>query len=402
MNDTPLPRHERGAATLIVMLGLLAALALGTLFANRGLLLEARMSANQARATVAFEAAEAGLDWTLAQLDTPARIGADCRPGAGTTGSFRERMLVDLPAGPAARVAAGGAPMRAACVRRAGAWACHCPTDGAIVLPASDDADPAAFVVEITAGERPGIVRVASAGSVSGRVGARTAAAFALLPALGAAPAAAVTARGTIDAGTATIANEDPSTAGLVLHAGGTIAATAAQLTTTAGSSSDGTLAANDAPLAASDAERRFVATFGQPRDVWKHRPGVAAIDCNAAADCAARVAAAVEAGHTMVAVDGELALGGPLTLGTSERPVLLAVRGRLLLDGPVLLHGLAFADGVAWQGAAGGAIRGALLSSADVTLSSAAAIRRDPAVLTALQRLTGTFVRVPGSWRDF
>ena len=68
---------QRGAATVVVMLGLLAVLALGLLFANRGLLLESRMSANQARATVAFETAEAGLAWVLAQ-------GPDVVPIPGT------------------------------------------------------------------------------------------------------------------------------------------------------------------------------------------------------------------------------------------------------------------------------------------------------------------------------
>lgn len=395
-------RHQRGAATLVVMLGLLAALAVGTLFANRGLLLEARMSSNQARSTVAFEAAEAGLDWALAQLDAPVRIGTDCRPDAAAASSFRARMLVDSPAGPVARAGAGGAPMRAACVRRAGMWACHCPADGAVVLPASSDADPAAFVVDITAGDRPGIVRVASSGSVSGRIGARTAAAFALLPAVGATPAAALTARGTIDAGPAAVSNEDPSSAGLVLHAGGPIAAAAAQVTTTAGSSSDGTLAANDTTLAAADIERRFVATFGQARETWRRRPGVAGVDCNAVADCAAGVAAAVDAGHTMVWADGDLTLAAPLALGSTERPIVLVVRGRLQLDGAVAVHGLVAADGATWQGAAGGAIHGALVSSADITLATAATIRRDAAVLSALQRRTGCFVRVPGSWRDF
>lgn len=402
MNPFRSHRRERGAATLVVMLGLLAALALGALFANRGLLLEARMASNQARATVAFEAAEAGLDWALARLDAPARIASDCRPDATAANSFRERVLVDVPGGLTARVAADGTPMRAACVRQADGWACHCPSDGAVVLPASDEADPAAFVVEITAGERPGIVRLVSTGSVSGRVGARTAASFVLLPALGAAPAAAVTAGGAIDAGNSAVANEDPSSAGLVLHAGGPISAAGAQLTTTAGSSSDGTLAAHDPAWAATDAGRRFVAHFGQPRVTWRARPGVAAIDCGVTADCAAAVAAAIDAGHTMLWAEGDLTLGGPLVLGRAERPVALVVQGRLRLDGPVTVHGLLAADAVAWHGAAGGAIHGALVSSTDITLTGAATIRRDVAVLAALQQRTGSFVRVPGSWRDF
>lgn len=394
--------HQRGAATVLVMLGLLAVLALGMLFANRGLLLESRMSANQARSTIAFEAAEAGLAWALAQLDTPERSGRDCRPDAASTSSFRDRVLITSATGLVVRTAPDGGPMRAACIRRAGAWACDCPLEGAVTLPTSDDPDPASFVVELRAGEHPGLVRIVSQGRISGRAGARVEAMHALLPALGAAPAAALTARGTIDAGTASLANEDPLSAGLVLHAGGSIAASAARLTTTAGSSSDGTLAANDSALAATSVERQFVATFGLPREAWRRQAGVRSIDCSVDCTGALESAAGAQGTHSMLWIEGDTRLAGPMTLGRPEQPVVLVVHGHLVFDGPVTVHGLVHADGFTWQGAAGGALNGALVSSADIALSAGISARRDAAVLAALIRQAGTFVRVPGSWRDF
>lgn len=398
----PRCRGQRGAATIVVMLGLLAALALGTLFANRGLLLEARMSSNQVRSTLAFEAAEAGLDWTLAQLNTPGRSGSDCRPDAAAAGSFRDRMLVVTTHGLTARTTADGTPMRAACARRAGAWACHCPTDAAPVLPASGDPDPAAFVVEVRAGDRPGLLRVVSGGSVAGGGQARVEAGLALLPAIDALPAAALTARGAIDAGSAWVVNEDPLSAGLVMHAGGTLAASAARVTSTAGSSTDGTLVAADTTLAEMGVDRHFVATFGLPRETWRRQPGVKVITC--AADCGGALSAAAgpDGVHTMLWIEGDATLAGPLTLGQPDRPVVLVVGGHLTLDGPVVLHGLVYADGVAWQGAAGGALHGAVVSHADIALSTTAEVRRDASLLSGLVRRTGPFVRVPGSWRDF
>ena len=70
-------RLERGVATVPVVLILLLGLAIMGLYANRGLVFEQRTAANQARATQAFEIAEAGLGWALAMLNAPAAIGAD-------------------------------------------------------------------------------------------------------------------------------------------------------------------------------------------------------------------------------------------------------------------------------------------------------------------------------------
>ncbi len=87
-------RTQRGAATLAITLMLLFAMMIVASIANRNLIFEQRSSANQARTTQAFEAAEAGLEGAQAMLASDALIGADCAPDA-TTGnvSLRERLL---------------------------------------------------------------------------------------------------------------------------------------------------------------------------------------------------------------------------------------------------------------------------------------------------------------------
>src|SRR5258706_12074338 len=75
LRSLPTRRKARGAATLIVALTLLGGMLLVLVAANRGLLLELRMATNQVRATTAFEAAEAGLEWATAQLNSPEPIG---------------------------------------------------------------------------------------------------------------------------------------------------------------------------------------------------------------------------------------------------------------------------------------------------------------------------------------
>src|SRR6266571_8446311 len=79
MNHTPL-KSQRGGAALIVTLMLFLAMALAAFAVNRHLVFEQRSAANQARATQAFEAAEAGLEWAQAQLNSTQRIGTDCQP----------------------------------------------------------------------------------------------------------------------------------------------------------------------------------------------------------------------------------------------------------------------------------------------------------------------------------
>jgi hypothetical protein len=399
---------QRGAATVVVTLVLLGAMLLLAVFANRGLLLEARMSANQARSTIAFEAAEAGLEWALVQLNGNARTGADCRPDTGGTTSFRERYLSmnDSPSGFTGRVAgASGAPLRPACTRNGAGWVCSCPTDGPALLNHEDAT--AAFVVEFLPGRQQGVVRIVATGSAAGAdATARVEASAALLPALASAPAAALTARGHIDAGSASIGahNADPASAGVALHAGGMIAAGSARFTVPAGATLANVVAGNDAALAALDGDRLFVSYFGLPKPAWSNQPTARRVDC--AGDCTADLAAAIgsEVTNPLIWIGGDATIEGPVTLGRADRPVAIVVDGRLQLRGAVSLHGVAYANGIAWTGnvSSGAQVQGALVSESGYAGDAAPDLHRDAAVLTTLMRRTGSFVRVAGSWRDF
>ena len=387
-------RHaQRGAATLTLVLTLLGALLLATVFANRGLLLEARMAANQARSTVAFEAAEAGLEWTLAQLNSPARIGDDCRPDAASATSFRERYLtIDLTPSVAPRPA---------CVRSDAGWSCTCRTDSAVT---AGEAADAAFTVELLPGSRAGVVRVAVTGSAGNGVLSRIETPVALLPAIAAAPAAPLTARGRIAVGAAALGlhNVDPAAGGIALHAGGTVDAGATRLTLPSGASTAGTFAGLDAGLAGLDAERLFTIHFGLSRRAWRDQPTVQRLECSG--DCTSALAAAIgpDVANPLVWIRGDIVVNAPISFGRPDRPVVLVVDGHLELRGTVELHGLVYANGVAWTGAGGGAIHGALVSAGDFIGDAAADVHRDRDVLTILQRRIGTFVRIAGGWRDF
>lgn len=416
-------QRQRGAAALVVALILLFAMALVVAFANRNLVFEQRSSANQYRSTQAFEAAEAGAEWALAQLNTNQRIGPDCRPSVDPAAtSFRSRYLdTARPSGvltPRTWNDAGvAAALQPICVRADAGWACHCPATGLASLPAPTGAMPAAaFAVRFVPSAKPGVVHVVANGCTSlagaclaGSTGRPDASAkieltLALLPGLRTAPVATVTARGGFDAGSAAIGlrNSDPAT-GVAVDAGGAINAPMAQLTPPAGAPQTGLLVGDDAALAALAPDRFFASYFGVDKAAWQRQPAVTRVRCTT--DCAVMLAAAIAAAAdgALIHVDGDLALAGPLTLGSAQRPVAIVVGGSARLDGAVALTGALYAAALVWDHAdSAGVLRGALFSEAGYQGNGAPELVYDGAVLEALQTTTGSFARVSGSWRDF
>jgi PilX N-terminal len=348
------PRHpQRGATTLAVTLMLLGAMLLVLLAANRNTLLELRQSANQMQSTAAFEAADAGLEWAAAMLNSSERLGPDCRPSALATETYRERHLdTSVPAlTPRA--------LQPACVHGPNGWSCACPGNAAADLgPATGPDAGAAFGLRLAPGTQPGVLRVTSTGCShwagdcrpggGGRdpATARHEALFALQAALPSPPSAALTLR----------------SAGVDTH-------------------------------------DFFVSLFGLSAAFWKRQPAVHRLDCQG--DCGAALTAAAARGITLVSVPGDLLLQGPLALGTAQRPMLIVADGSIRLQGSVVLHGVLYGNGLAWSAPAA-VVRGALISEGPAAGDSSLDLALDTAVLDALRTRQGSFVRLPGSWRDF
>nr|MDQ2736884.1 hypothetical protein [Pseudomonadota bacterium] len=206
---------------------------------------------NQYRSTQAFEAAEAGLEWTLARLNDDTRLGDDCLPSEAVSAvSFRDRHLrYDVTLGALAPATWNDAgtpkPLQVACFHDDSGWRCNCPASGAIALatPLGTSTAPA-FVVELSPGASPGLVVAVATGCMSGtaicaatsdaahKAAARIEVAFGLVPAVRVAPAAALTARGDVDAGDAALGlqNRDADEGGVAVDAGGHVAGNALRL----------------------------------------------------------------------------------------------------------------------------------------------------------------------------
>lgn len=415
-------RRQRGAAALIVTTLLFFAMVLVTLFVNRNLVFEQRASANQYRATQAFEAAEAGAEWALAQLNNPQRLGPDCQPVAdGNASSFRSRYLNQTSATFTPRTWNNGsvtAALQPTCVRSEAGWSCSCPASSAsaVIAPLGDGPFPA-FSVQFMAGDKPGSVRVVSTGcthlagaclagsSFRPDAIARVEVSVALLAGLRTPPAAALTTRGSINADSSAFGahNADPAT-GIALHAGTTIAAGHARLSTAAGASLSGALVDNDVSLAELSADRFFASWFGLDKARWKNQAAVTRIVCTS--DCAATIDTAIRAadGSALIWFDGDLALDGPVTFGSPEHPVVLVVSGAARLRGAVTLHGVLYAAALDWNdGVASSALlRGAAISETGYAGNGTPDFVYDRRALDILQTRSGSFARVNGSWRDF
>jgi hypothetical protein len=415
--------RQRGGAALIFTLALFFVMTLVAGIANRNQLFEMRASSNQVRAAQAFEAAEAGVDWAMAMLNGMQPLDAHCAPAPGRGVPFRERFLaVDTATGAQSPVtwARGSASVaqQAACVREGSGWSCSCPPGAPPALPALPDLAPS-FIVHFEPGPTPGTLRLLSTGCSapagdcapgSGTVvdaTARVELTLGLLPGLAQWPAAALTARGGVDAGQAAIGfhNPDPASGGIALHAGGMVRAPQARLTGAPGASPSQTVVDGDAKLASTDAEQLFATLFGLAKPLWREQAAVAHVACDG--ECGPALSRALGHGtaRRMVWISGSPQFSAPLTIGTPERPVIVASSGTMRLVGPVQVHGVLHAAALEWADDGSGGtplLRGAAVSEGDFRGDAPANLFRDAAVLERLKAGAGSFARVPGSWKDF
>jgi hypothetical protein len=414
---------------------------LAAAYANRSLLLEQRISANHYRSTQAFEAAEAGLEWALTQLNA-GRVDAQCRP---TTASghapfvFRAAGAASAASGLFGQPPSEGAEdsfMRPVCVARdgGGGWDCHCLPTGrppASTLTDAGQLDRPLFVLTISSARMPGkpvteryprVLNVTAEGcnrvlleqdgaswrcrknSPEGRAYAELNARAALVPALATAPTALLTAKGAIDLGGAasTLARGSAGDgAGPALLAGSAIVNDgAAQLLAAAGTPAASLKVAGSASLASLTDDQFFAAFFGMPPAPYGRLPGVRRLTCLDAADCATKLQHEFDGGHRQLLVVGDLPLSN-LTLGSPTDPVVLIVNGRLTLGSEVRLHGFVFGEELrTGASAANSQLRGAAAFGAVTLTGGGLSLVYEPDSLSRLNLLTGSWVRVPGSWR--
>lgn len=378
---TSSPTLQHGVATIAIALMLSFAALLSVAFVNRSVLFDAKTSVNQYRSAQAREASEAGLAWALAQLNNSTPIGDDCRPSADASATaFRDR---DAPS------------MRAACTAHDGAWSCRCTASGE-----PNDEASLTFSIRLAETETPGVLQLNASGTASGsrsqlhvRLGR--------LPGLDTLPAAALTVRGPVrfGAGAFGVRHTDPASGGLTLHSGGALPGLPLQLVSTPGTPAPASVLASDLALAQLTSQGLFASLFRMDKASWRTQPMVQELDCHATCDT---TLAAAATRYQLLWLRGGLRLDTPLVLGTPQRPVLLVADGPILLQGRAVIHGLVYGTHASWVDTAGAAIHGAVVLEDALQTSGSTQINYHFAALQALHQTTGSYARVPGSWRDF
>jgi len=217
-------------------------------------------------------------------------------------------------------------------------------------------------------------------------------------------PTAALTVRGDVDVGAASLGvhHVDGAAGALALHAGGRVAAPALRISAPPGASVAASLASGDIALHALPVDRFFARYFGMGAAAWAARPGTRRVVC--ASDCAAAILEAIAAGARLLVIDGDARIAGPAEFGSAEDPVALVAVGSLRLSGEIAVHGVIHTASIEWNDVvAGGAlVRGATLVGNDYRGTGAVDFVRDEAVLARVAAASGSFVRVNGSWKDF
>ena len=443
MNDGRLRQHrQRGVASLVVVAVLFLILSLVAAYTNRNLIFEQRTSGNLHRSTQAFEAAEAGVEWALTMLNA-GRIDASCAPSADPADtSFRQRYLaIDAASGVVAPAgvltAAFESTVWPSCVFNGTDWNCSCPAAGALALEAPPGAGIfPAFRVRFSRASvtQPGVVRLQVNGctrldddcldfparAIGGEGRATVTTLIALRSGLPAPPLAALTVQGDVTStGTLQAVNTDAGAGGIALHIGNDLAPPAPVIVTGPPGTPAEEARRDDAALAALPTDRSapytdatvFTHTFALWPDLYRGQPGAVVLDCNAGCNAQdVRDAAQAHPGRVLWA-DGDVRLAGGGDIGSPGAPVLLVVAGR---DGDgdgafeaeveigVDFHGLLLVHADQWNSGGNGTVRGAVVSDGDLAGNGAFGVVYDRAVLERLRWTTGSFVRVPGGWRDF
>jgi Tfp pilus assembly protein PilX len=428
---------QRGAGTLGVTLVLMLGMSVAGLYLNRGLLFEQRSSANQVRATQAFEAAEAGIEWATGMINSPLAISNACvlNP-ASATGSFRSRYVSTDATTVNFSIATNVQP---GCKLNNGALAtCSCPAvpaAGNTAVAALGEQVQPSFTVRLepvvtnpaTGAIDPEAVRVVAWGCAA-QAGACTAAAttnldtdgvatasviLKLSPELRKLPSVPLSCGLSCDlGGSYNVINLDPLTNGLLVNAGDTVTqGGGVSLTTLPGMPPQNAIVDGDDSLrsvASADADCSssgiFKQYFGSTVEDYASTPSTKRLACAGSADCTSKIMTAYDAGWRSFFFESDVQLSGNGVLGSVTKPVIFVTEHDLKINGTWEITGLIFSNNADWDNLGTGSSRlnGAQLSCASYRNNGNGTISYDRAALNNARRQSASVVRVPGSWRDW
>ncbi len=420
--------RQRGAAAvpMVIIVFLISGIVL--FYTNRNLIFEQRTSANHYRATQAFEAAEAGLEWALVNLGKEVSVDAACLAGAG--GSFKNRYLDNTTSPITVKSNVEGLPVVACSINEStGVFSCSCAAAGATAALTTASAgsyfsiafhDIPGSTASIIGIEVKGCTRSSSsspdARCVTGGTGASdgysvVSSKIALVGALGSSPVGAITTKSglTLQGSAAALGvfNADPATSGITVHTGGTVEIDKMRLVTVPGSDPTLSIIQNDTTLSSLTADKFFESFFDMSKADYKANMATV-VDC-ASKKCGTQVEAAYAAGARIIWVEGDFddsvqvgSVSGTAPNQTFD-PVVLVVNGSSSMGGNSSVVGLYYSVGeMDVLGGANFILRGSAVSESSFKAGNGTPdFIYEPMVSTILTNTVGNFVRIPGTWID-
>lgn len=410
---------QQGVASLVVVLILLVAMGLIVTFTNRTVIFEQKTAANQYRSTLAFEAAEAGLDWATAMLNKTEYITNACATSTTVADRrFRDRYLTVDPAAATITPVNNGAVVAACAYNQeaTGTMNCSCPAAGTAptaTAPATTAGFTPGFAVAFVTNASTGTVDLVSYGCTNvinsatcgGDAQATLRVSLGQVSGLSTPPASPLTARGSVDVGSAALGviNPDPNTNGVTINAGGTIELNTSRVVSVPGTPGKYSLVANDPSLASLSEAGMFSTFFGMSKDAYKALPTTTVIDCSSGCG-ETQLRAAYDAGARQIWMNGNLTMQSNLTIGSATDPFVMVVDGSVEMRGDMQLFSVIYSTGITWDNTGGGAalLNGAAISEGNYSGTGTPDYYYDPNVMSRIRASATSFVRVPGSWRDF
>jgi hypothetical protein len=438
-------KRQQGAVALVIALVLVFGMAVMAFFANRGMIFEQKTSANQYRATRAFEVAEAGIEWALAQLNDDRYLAnaPSCAPGSGTPKrSFRERYLQ-----PSTTLPVTFSPLtttRAGCsIAADGSLTCSCPT-GTNAPTLGSSTDPR-FTVLFSSGGDATTVEIISYGCTNAgaacdpvstdtpdasavvRVLAKVRPKFPNAPGAGVVAGAAATTGGSLN-----VINLDVESNGITINSGTPVVLGAGtSVVTLPGTPPRASILDNDPSLSALtnadvNGDLYFQSFFGETQAQYQANPQTWVITgdgqcgsraprcrtCGNSGACGDAAVALLNEGVTQFWIERDVQFNnGRLptvgTIGEAQRPIIMAGTGEVEFNGNIVAYGMFYVGGAnalaTWEynGSGNAQIFGTFIARGNFKRGNGNLdLIYSPSVYRNGEG-TGVLVRVPGSWRD-
>lgn len=427
-------RRQAGAASLIVVMVLFFVMSMVAAYTNRNLIFEQRTAGNQLKSTRALEAAEAGLQWALTMLNS-GRITATCTPSTNVADtSFRQRYLsIDASNGniiPRKR-SDGVTPLYPTCVYNGTSWDCDCPTDAApsVTAPTGTDVYPAfrlqfrrmcgdviAADTACTDPSQPSVIHIDINGctslndsclgfpwtAVDNEGHASLHATLALRGDIRVVPGSALTVRQGGSLGSVSMKNDEHDGTGTTLHSGAS--PTGGNYFGRPGTPPDSTKRLNDSAIdnALMTSDRMFANTFGMWRNTFQEQPSTVTVDCSVSCSASTlRSKIALNPGRSLWVV-GNLDIDSSGDIGSAAEPVLVNVTGNVGFSAAATVYGLVYSQAATWNWTGSGEVVGGVVAENAVNATAATDVTYNSSVLKRLKNTSGSFVVVPGTWRDW